>query len=329
MSLYDKIIGHENIVSQLNMAVSMNKVNHAYILNGADGSGKNMIAKAFAEALLCEKQGEKGCGECHFCKQTATGNNPDLIYVRHEKPASIGIDDVREQLVEDIQIKPYNGLRKVYIIDEAEKMTVQAQNGILKTIEEPPEYSVIIFLTNNVDIFLPTIISRCITFNLKPLRESTIMEYLIKEHKIPDYEAKVCAAFSQGYLGRAVKLVAFEDFNAIKEEALRFVRNVHTYEVYDLVDEIKRITEYKININDFIDIIQMWYRDVLLFKVTKDPNNLIFRDEINFIRKSASQSSYEGIETILNSCEIAKARIKANVNFDLAMELMLLNIKEN
>ena len=86
---------------------------------------------------------------------------------------------------------------------------------------------------------------------------------------------------------------------------------------------------YKANINDFIDIIQMWYRDVLLFKVTKDPNNLIFRDEINFIRKSASQSSYEGIETILNSCEIAKARIKANVNFDLAMELMLLNIKEN
>jgi hypothetical protein len=82
-------------------------------------------------------------------------------------------------------------------------------------------------------------------------------------------------------------------------------------------------------LNDFIDIIQMWYRDVLLFKVTKDPNNLIFRDEINFIRKSASQSSYEGIETILNSCEIAKARIKANVNFDLAMELMLLNIKEN
>ena len=329
MSLYNKIIGHENIIGQLNMAVTMDKVNHAYIFNGADGSGKNMLAKAFAEALLCEKQQEKGCGECRFCKQTASGNNPDLKYIRHEKPSTIGIDDVREQLIEDIQIKPYNGLRKVYIIDEAEKLSVQAQNAMLKTIEEPPEYSVIIFLTNNVDVFLSTITSRCITFNLKPLRESTIMEYLIKEYKIPDYEAKVCAAFSQGYLGRAAKLIAFEDFNVIKEDALRFVRNVHTYEVYDLIDEIKKITEYKININDFIDIIQMWYRDVLLFKVTKDPNNLIFRDEINFIRKSASQSSYEGIETILNSCEIAKARVKANVNFDLAMELMLLNIKEN
>ena len=138
-----------------------------------------------------------GCGECHFCKQLASDNNPDFIRITHEKPASIGVEDVREQLVEDIQIKPYNGKYKVYIIDEAEKMTVQAQNAILKTIEEPPAYSVIIFLTNNVEIFLPTIVSRCIIFNLRPLRESTIMEYLISEFKIPEYEAKICASYSQ------------------------------------------------------------------------------------------------------------------------------------
>ncbi len=329
MSLYDRIIGHENIISRLTMSAGMNKVNHAYIFNGADGSGKNMLAKAFAEALLCEKQEEKGCGKCHFCRQTASGNNPDLIYVKHEKNGTIGIDDVREQLIEDIQIKPYNGKYKVYIIDEAEKLTVQAQNAMLKTIEEPPEYSVIMLLTNNGEIFLPTILSRCIMLNLRPLRESTIMEYLIKEYKIPDYEAKVCAAFSQGHLGKAVRLITFDEFNDIKEEALRFLSNVYSYEIYDLVDEIKKITEYKVNICDFIDIIQMWYRDVLLFKVTKDPNRLIFSDEINTIRKSASRSSYEGIETVLDSCEAAKARLKANVNFELAMELLLLNIKEN
>ena len=328
MATFQDIIGQEQIIEHLQTAVKTQKVSHAYILQGERSAGKEFIAKIFAAALQCEKQDGNPCGECRSCKQAESGNQPDIIRVSHEKPNTIGVEDIRK-ITGDIAIKPYSSSRKIYIVNEAEKMTVQAQNGILKTIEEPPEYSVIIFLTNNVDVFLPTIISRCITFNLKPLRESTIMEYLIKEHKIPDYEAKVCASFSQGYLGRAVKLVAFEDFNAIKEEALRFVRNVHTYEVYDLVDEIKRITEYKININDFIDIIQMWYSDVLLCKVTKDHNNLIFRDEINFIRKSASQSSYEGIETILNSCEIAKARIKANVNFDLAMELMLLNIKEN
>lgn len=329
MSMYDNILGHENIISQLKGAVANNKVNHAYIFNGEDGAGKTLLAKAFAEALLCEKGGEEGCGECHFCRQTMSENNPDLVWVRHEKPASIGVDDVRTQLVEDIQIKPYNGRYKVYIVDEAEKLTQQAQNAILKTIEEPPAYGVIIFLTNNDEIFLPTIISRCIIFNLKPLRDNAIMEYLIKEYKIPEYEAKMCAAYSQGRLGKAINLVNSGDFGKIKDEAVNLVKNVYTYDIVDLVDAIKRVSEYKISISDYIDIIQMWYRDVLLFKVTKDANNLIFSDEINAIRKAASRSSYEGIENIMQGCEVAKARLKANVNFELAMELMLLNIKEN
>lgn len=329
MSMYNKILGHENIISQLKGAVANKRVNHAYIFNGEDGSGKTLMAKAFAEALLCEKGGEEGCGECHFCRQTMSENNPDLVWVRHEKPASIGVDDVRTQLVEDIQIKPYNGKYKVYIIDEAEKLTPQAQNAILKTIEEPPAYGVIIFLTNNDEIFLPTIISRCIVLNFRPLRDNAITEYLIKEYKIPEYEAKMCAAYSQGRIGKAVNLVNSGDFSKIKDEAVNLVKNVYNYDIADLIDAVKRVSEYKISISDYIDIIQMWYRDVLLFKVTKDANNLIFSDEINAIRKAASRSSYEGIENIMRGCEIAKTRLKANVNFELAMELMLLNIKEN
>lgn len=329
MAIYDEIIGHDNIISQLMMAVKFDKVSHAYIFNGPDGSGKSLVAKAFAQSLLCEKHEEKGCGVCPACRHVQSDSNPDLKYIRHEKPNTIGVDDVREGLVNDIQLKPYNGLRKVYIIDEAEKLSPQAQNAILKTIEEPPEYSVIIFLTNNSEVFLPTIMSRCITFNFRPIRESVIVDYLIKEYKIADYDAKVCATFSQGLLGRAIKLVESKSFNEIRDAAIKFVKNVYTYEIYDLVDELKTISEFKIEITDFIDIIEMYFRDVLLFKVTKDPNNLIFADEINAIRKQASKSSYEGIEAILNSCETAKARIKANVNFDLAMELMLLSIKEN
>lgn len=329
MSEYNKILGHENIINQLKNAIKSDKVSHAYIFNGEDGSGKNMLANAFAEALLCEKGELEGCGECHFCKQTVSGNNPDFVRVLHEKPASIGVDDVREQLIEDVFIKPYNGKYKVYIIDEAEKMTIQAQNAILKTIEEPPAYSVIIFLTNNVEIFLPTIVSRCIIFNLRPLRESTIMEYLISEFKIPEYEAKICASYAQGKLGKAIRLATSDEFTNIKEEALNFGKNVYTYDIADLIDAVKRITEYKISATEYIDLLQMWYRDVLLFKVTKDPNNLIFADEINSIRKQASKSSYEGLERIQHGLEVAKARLKANVNFELAIELMLLNIKEN
>ncbi|MGN0379575.1 MAG: DNA polymerase III subunit delta' [Butyrivibrio sp.] len=329
MSLYDKILGHENIIKQLKTAVKNDKVSNAYIFNGEDGCGKAMIARAFAEALLCEMHSGEGCGQCHMCQQTASDNNPDIVWVKHEKPASIGVDDVREQLVDDIQIKPYNGGRKVYIIDEAEKMTTQAQNAILKTIEEPPEYGVIIFLTNNAQTFLPTIISRCVIFNLKPLRTDEIKTYLMREYKVPEYQAKICAAYSQGRLGKAINMATSDDFAEIRDEAVRLVKNIYTYDVPRLIDAVKKVSDYKITINDYIDIIEMWYRDVLLFKVTKDANNLVFTEELKAIRQQATKSSYEGIENILNGCEVAKARLKANVNFDLAMELMFLNIKEN
>lgn len=326
---YRDILGHDNIIAQLKNAVAGNKVSHAYILNGEDDSGKNMIAGAFAQALLCEKGEPDGCGTCHFCKQVLSGNNPDLIYIKHEKPASIGVEDVREQLVEDVLIKPYNGKYKVYIVDEAEKMTVQAQNAILKTIEEPPAYSVILFLTNNAEVFLPTIISRCIIFNLRPLREDVIMEHLISQYKIPEYQAKICASYSQGKLGRAIKLATSEEFSRIKEEAIKLVKNVYSYDIVDLIEEVKAVAEFKISATEYIDLLAMWFRDVLLFKVTKDPNNLIFSDEINGIRKQASKSSYEGIEKILHGLDVAKVRLKANVNFELTIELMLLCIKEN
>ena len=164
--------------------------------------------------------------------------------------------------------------------------------------------------------------TRCIVFNLKPLRDDVITDYLIKTYKIPDYEAKVCASFAQGRLGKAIRLLESEDFNGVKEAAVRLVKNIYSYEIYDLIEEVKMISQNKVNINDFIDILEMWYRDVILFKVTKDPNNLIFKDEINYFRKSASKSSYEGLENIINGCEIAKSRIKANVNFDLAIDIL-------
>ena len=100
-------------------------------------------------------------------------------------------------------------------------------------------------------------------------------------------------------------------------------------DVSEIVLAIKRISEYKFNIDDYLDIIAVWYRDVLLFKATNDANHLIFKDELQYIRKVADRSTYEGIENIIRSIEKAKARLKANVNFDLTMEMMLLSVKEN
>ena len=116
------------------------------------------------------------CMECHSCKQAMTKNQPDIIYVRHEKPNTISVDDIRTQVNNDIVIKPYSSRYKIYIIDEAEKMNEQAQNALLKTIEEPPAYAILILLTTNAAAFLPTILSRCVTLNIKAVPDEKIRE---------------------------------------------------------------------------------------------------------------------------------------------------------
>lgn len=130
----------------------MGKVSHAYVISGGLGSGKKLIASTFAQTLQCEAGGVEPCGVCHSCVQAAGGNQPDIIWVGHEKPGSIGVDDIRDQLVSDMQIKPYSSPYKIYIIDEADKLTVAAQNAMLKTIEEPPAYGIVILLANNPDV---------------------------------------------------------------------------------------------------------------------------------------------------------------------------------
>ena len=329
MAGFKDIVGHEQIIEHLKTAIEMGKVSHAYILNGPDLSGKMMIAEAFARALLCEKQDPDGCGECRSCRQSDDRNNPDIIYVKHDKPNTISVDDIRPQLNNDIVIKPYSNQYKIYIVDEAEKMNQQAQNALLKTIEEPPAYAVIMLLTTNADSFLQTIRSRCITLNLKSVKNDVIKSYLMTEKKIPDYQADVCAAFAQGVVGKAIKLASSDDFNELKESALSLIKRLDDIDLYEMGEAIKQISDYKLQVQDYFDLITVWYRDVLYMKATNDVNGLIFKDEVYDIKKQASKHSYHGIETIIEALDKAKLRINANVNFDLVIELLLMTIKEN
>lgn len=329
MAGFKDIIGQEQLKEHLQNAVAMKKVSHAYIINGERASGKEFIAGIFAMTLQCEKQGTEPCMECHSCRQAVTANQPDIIRVTHEKPNTISVEDVRTQINSDIAIKPYSSPYKIYIMNEAEKMTVQAQNALLKTLEEPPQYAVILLLTTNVNAMLPTISSRCVVLNMKPVKDELVKEFLMKEQQIPDYKAQVCVAFARGNLGKAKLLASSEEFENIKEDAVTLLKYINDMDVHEVMAAIKKINDYKFDVNDYLDIISVWYRDVLLFKATNDANYLIFKDEIQYIRKRADKSTYEGIETIIGALDTAKRRLNANVNFDLTMELLLLTIKEN
>ena len=329
MSGFKGVVGHRDIIRYIQDAVGQNKVSHAYILNGQRGSGKKMLARLFAMTLQCESGKTEPCGVCRSCMQAHSGNQPDIITVTHEKPASISVEDVRAQINGDIMIKPYSSQYKIYIVPEADLMTVQAQNAILKTIEEPPEYAIIFLLTENADSLLATIRSRCVMLKLRNIKDKLVKKFLMEQHQIPDYQAEICAAFAQGNIGRALMLVKSEHFNEIKDEAVKLMKYLDEMELYEIVGAIKEISKYKLEVADYFDIMTIWYRDVLLYKATKDVDGLVFGDQLKHIKVKAAKSSYEGIETIIESIEKAKARLKANVNFDLVMELLLLTIKEN
>ena len=329
MATFHDIIGQEQIKEHLQNAISAKKISHAYIINGEKSSGKEFIARVFAMTLQCEKGGTEPCQECHSCKQALSDNQPDIIYVSHEKPNTISVDDIRAQINNDIAIKPYSSPYKIYIIAEADKMTVQAQNALLKTIEEPPSYAVIFLLVENADSLLPTIRSRCVMLKLKNIKDKLIKKYLMESLKVPDYKADICAAFAQGNVGQAVMLAQSEYFNEIHSEAIQRLKHVKDMEIAEIAATVKNVSRFKLEITDYLDILGVWFRDVLLYKATKDVNGIIFQEEIDAIREQARSSSYEGIEKILEALNTAKDRLRANVNFELVMELLFLTIKEN
>lgn len=326
---FETVIGQDLIKDHFISAIENKKVNHAYIISADRAAGKEYIASIFARALQCETGKSNPCEECHSCKMALSGNHPDIIRVTHEKPNVISVEDVREQINNTVDLKPYSGKYKVYIMNEAEKMTIQAQNALLKTLEEPPEYVVILLLTTNVNMLLQTIQSRCVVLNMKSVPDALIKDFLMNEYQVPSYKADICVAFARGNVGKARLLAISEEFDKVRENAVSLLKNIGEMDLSEVSAAIKQITEYKFDANDYFDIMAVWYRDVLMFKATGDADDVTFKDEVQAIKKAASKSTYEGIETIVEALDKAKARLTANVNFDLTMELLFLTIKEN
>ena len=188
MSGFKDVVGHKNIIKYIQNAVTADAVSHAYILNGERGSGKKLLANLFAMSLQCENRDEDGdaCGKCRSCRQAAGGNQPDIIRIMHEKPNTIGVGDIRTQVNDDIMIRPYSSKYKIYIIADADMMSVEAQNALLKTIEEPPEYAVIMLLTENAETLLPTIRSRCVMMKLRNIKDQLVKKYLMEQLEVPE-----------------------------------------------------------------------------------------------------------------------------------------------
>ena len=334
MVSFNNIIGHEEIIRHLQNAMKTGKVSHAYLINGERSSGKEFIAKIFAQALQCEnRQGADPCGECHSCVQAESGNHPDIIFLTHEKPNVISVGEIREQIVNTVEIMPYKGPYKIYIVDEAEKMNAAAQNAILKTIEEPPEYAVIFLLTTNRGAFLDTILSRCILLATRPVPGTAVKKYLVEKCSVSKEEAEFAAGFSLGNIGKAEAIVSSEEFQDLKELTLSILRYIHEIESYEIADKVKEYKKYKNRIEDFFDIFLMWFRDIMLLKADNSVNaeaakkKIIFKNEYAYLKKQVDKLDLEAIDYVIGKIHRARVRIKSNVNFDATLELLIVEAR--
>ncbi|MGP1432959.1 MAG: DNA polymerase III subunit [Catonella sp.] len=320
------ILGREDLVEYMRTATAKEEFSHAYIFEGEKGMGKLFLAKEFAKMILC-------CGKSSdeekqlVCKQVDNGNSPDIIYVEPDKSTGISVDEIRSKIVGTSDIFPY-GKYKVYIVKEAERMNEQAQNALLKTIEEPPEYVIIILLSSNKDRLLPTIKSRCITLDIKPIEVNKIKDYLIENYKVVDYVADMAAKFSAGNVGRAVRYACDEDFLEMKNVVINMLKNLDKDSITEEVTNIINLEGYKKEIKDCIELMILWFRDLLVLKATKDVNRLLFKEEDKFLHEQIATRSYSSIERAIESMEKTKKRLDANVKFETAIELMFMYMKD-
>ena len=322
---FENVIGNKQLVTYFRRSIDHKNISHAYILSGEEGMGKMTIARDFAQNLLCEEG--NACGHCHSCLQFLSDNHPDVSYIRKpEDKKVLSVDLIREEIVQDAQIRPYQGRYKIYIVENAELMNDQAQNTLLKTIEEPPHYVIIMLLTDHPEGFLQTILSRCIKLRVLPVSDKEIKEKLERDYGVSCHTSEICTAFARGSLGRAITLANTEGFIEMHNRTVDIIKSVYTSPLYELQEEMK---DFKNEIGDVLDTMKLWYRDVVVYKATKDSNQLVFKDETDAIRKMAEKSSFRGLDENQNAIDKAMARLKANVSYDLVVELLLLTLKEN
>lgn len=281
--------------------------------------GSGMGAPARIRPRLLEP-----CGKCLSCIQAQSGNQPDIIIVTHAKPNSISVDEIRRMRA-DLQIKPYAGPHKIYIIPDAEKLTIPAQNALLKTLEEPPEYAVILLIADGTSAFLPTILSRCVILQTRAVEEAQIADFLQRQKSLPPDQARVLARFAGGNPGKSLQLVDDREFLELRDKTVDFLAHIAKRDAL-------QISEFAAGIDParrdaVLTFVLMWFRDVLLYLSVQDSETLIFQEDIQYIIEAAGIIGFDQLGAILDEIDAASRRLRSNVSADAVFEVLFLKIR--
>ena len=297
---FDNIIGNEEAKKILTKALANSKVLHSYMFVGEQGIGKRLIANQFAKMILCESFNEVECDKCKSCVEFNGGNNPDYTFIEPEGRA-IKIEQIREMQTK-VYEKPVNSSKKVYVINDADLMTKEAQNCLLKTLEEPPEYIVIILVVSNENKVLTTIKSRCMKMHFEKLSDNEIKKYLIEECNIQNVSSNILR-LCDGSIGKCtVVKEKLEDYMEL-ERIFGCIKNVS---ITKLVNSSDLLYKNKDNINEYLD-----YINVILYEYA-----------------SENKSFNIGYINSIKIVEETKKRLLSNSNYDMSIDYLLFNIWE-
>lgn len=294
--MFNNILGNEEAKKILENTIKTKNISHSYMFIGQNGIGKFMIAKEFAKAILCQGE-QKPCNTCESCIKFNGENNPDIQIIDEIEEKSIKTETIKE-MVKGVYEKPIEGSRKVYIINDSQKMTKEAQNSLLKTLEEPPEYVVIILITENENLLLNTIKSRCTKIKFNTLKDNEIIKILKEKYDYKEVTENMLE-IAGGSVTQALSVQGKEEiFNEIKT----IFSNLEKINIIDLLNKKDLVFKDKDNIYEILD-----YINIILF---------------NKIKKSIKYTN------CIKIVEETKDRLKKNSNYDMTIDNLLLKVWE-
>lgn len=325
---YSAVTGHEFICQKLRGAVAKGRTVSAYLFSGPKGIGKKTVTAPFAAALLCDAPENGGpCHHCPSCKLLAAGNHPDYITLHiPDDKKSIGIETVREQLIQQVYILPFTSKRKVFVIENGDALTKEAQNALLKVLEEPPHYAVFLILTTAQNKLLETVRSRCLKLQFLPLKEEVCKAYF---QTLSGYESDrraLAASFAQGVIGHGKAMLTDDAYYALYRETVAKLVAL-TKSRSALTDMQQFLTENKEKIEDIIDFMLVFLRDALRLSLAEN-TKLLCIDEQEALAAFSTRFSPDKLVRMMDACLFCRERLQQNAGFTVAGLELLTRIQE-
>jgi len=330
---FDAILGHELPKRVLRAAIEKGRIAHAYLFHGPEGVGKRTFALKVAAALQCTGAGGEGCGACSACRKVARGVHPDVLLFRLEAGTeAVGVDQVRE-VVNEAGLRPFEGHRRIFLLDDAHLMTESAANALLKTLEEPPAGSVLILLAARVPGIPPTVVSRCQPVAFGGIPPALVAGHLVDTEGVEPSEGEWLAAFCEGSIGRALRYLR-EDWGEVRRDLLDRLASPEAWglEGADSLRTVARpsgssTSEARARIRSILDLLTLLLRDVLVLASGAGEADLYNRDRAEELLARAEVIGFERASRMLQTVSEALEWLERNVHVDLLLETLSLRLR--